>query len=579
MKKVLLPVFFLLFLCLFGFYKLHYAKSDELDDVTQKINALNSQLNDSVKATKPLESQLVSMQQQIKDIKARVTGIEVDIAAKKKIIDQNYQDLAKKQLLFNQAVHDFYIQSSYDSPLLAFFSARNAQEITQALAYQKATTDQNETVITNIALSITDLEKKKLALEDEQNKLVTIKASLDIQSAKLDKVVADAKAFQSTLSGQIAQLSAKQQQLVAAKQASLNLPQSAYTTQGGCSSDLDKDPGFSPRFGVFTFGVPHRVGMSQYGAKGRAEAGQSASDILKAYFNADLTTVGTSTNIHVVGTNEFGQSFDDTWDIETYMKHVYEMPTSWAPEALKAQAIAARSMALAYTNNGSGSICPSQSCQVVKKESNSDAWIQAVNATAGQVLTNGGQPVKAWFSTTNGGFTHNSSEVWGSSTAWTKTAIDASGSVTSFSDLRNNAYDKSSPWFYCDWGSRSQYSGTAWLKSNELADIVNVILLAKADSSTVQHLSQPDKANPDGTDTWDADKVRQALKDKGITAFSSISNVSVSGDFGSGTTSTVNVSGDGGSQSISGNDFKSYFNLRAPANINIVGSLYNIEQK
>ena len=166
-----------------------------------------------------------------------------------------------------------------------------------------------------------------------------------------------------------------------------------------------------------------------------------------------------------------------------------------------------------------------------------------------------------------------------SSTSYTKTGLDASGSVGSFSDLQNNAYDKSSPWFYCDWGSRSQYSGTAWMTGSEMTDIVNVILLAKNDSSTQNHLAQPDKANPDGVDTWSADRVRQELKNRGVTSFSSISSISVNADFGSGSTTTVNISGDGGSQSVSGNDFKNYFNLRAPSNINIVGPLFNIEQR
>ena len=67
------------------------------------------------------------------------------------------------------------------------------------------------------------------------------------------------------------------------------------------------------------------------------------------------------------GENEYGQTFDDNWNIEEYLKHLYEMPSGWPSEALKSQAIAARSYALSYTNNGSGSICPSQQCQVVKR--------------------------------------------------------------------------------------------------------------------------------------------------------------------------------------------------------------------
>ncbi|PIZ98213.1 MAG: hypothetical protein COX78_03550, partial [Candidatus Levybacteria bacterium CG_4_10_14_0_2_um_filter_35_8] len=82
--------------------------------------------------------------------------------------------------------------------------------------------------------------------------------------------------------------------------------------------------------------------------------------------------------------------------------------------------------------------------------------------------------------------------------------------------------------------------------------------------------------NPDGVDTWDAAKVRQEL---GSQAYGNISSISINADFGSGRTTTVNVSGDGKNNSFSGSDFKNFFNLRAPSNINIVGPLYNIEQR
>lgn len=582
MRKFLSIVGVVFFLSFAFFLAAPRSYSDELDDLNQQIGDLKSKLDMSVNATKPLESELIADQTQIAKIKNRVGGITLDIAEKKKNIDASYQDLTKKELFLNQTIRDFYIKSSYNSPLLVFLSTNNASEITRILAYQKAAQDEDKHIITNIALSIQDLEQKKQDLENEQRRLVALQANLDEESAKLDKIVQGAKAYQATLNGQIATLSAKQQQLIAAKQASLGLPTSAYTTSGGCSSDLTngKDPGFSPKFAAFTNGVPHRVGLNQYGAKGRAAAGQNSTDILNAYFaNVQFSTVSTSTSIHVVGTNEYGQSFDTNWDIETYLTHLYEMPTDWPSEALKAQVIAARSYALATTNNGASSICPSQSCQVVKQELNSQAWIDAVHATAGQVMTNGGQPIKAWFSSTAGGYVHSSSDVGWNSTPYTKTALDASGPVSSFADLQNNAYDKTSPWFYCDWGSRSQYGGTAWLKSEELADIVNVALLAKADNGTISHLSQPDKPNPDGTDTWDANRVRQELQSHGGPVFHSVSSVSVDADFGSGRTTTIHINGDAGSQSFSGDEFKSYFNLRAPANINIVGPLYNIETK
>jgi SpoIID/LytB domain protein len=573
--KNFLPILLIVLSGLFFFFSIIPARADELEDITKKLSDLTSALTSSKQATAPLESQLKAMQSEITDIKLHVAGIERDIKTKKASIDQSYEKLATQQQQLNTAVRDYYIKSYYDNPLVALLSATSASEITQQLAYQQVATDRDKQIMLNMALTIQDLEIKKQELENEEKRLSIVKASLDEQSAKLDKVVAGAKAYQSQLSSQIAQLSSQQQQLIAQKQGSLGLPTQAYTTSGGCSSDLTngKDPGFGGGIGFFTYGVPHRVGMSQYGAKGRAEAGQSYNDILSAYFpNTQLSSTDQGKTIHVVGTNEYGQSFDDNWSIEEYVKHIYEIPSAWPANALKAQAIAARSYALALTNNGDKSICPSQSCQVVKKELNADSWVQAVNDTAGQILTSNGSPIQAWFSSTAGGYTFSSGAIWGNDKPWTKSGPDASGSIGSFADLQANAYDKASPWFYCDWGGRSSYGGTAWLKPDEVADIANVILLARKDSSLRKHLYQPDKANPEGTDTWDGARVRQEL---GSAALASVSDISVSADFGAGKTTTVTING----QNFPADEFKNWFNLRAPANINIVGSLYNVEKK
>jgi SpoIID/LytB domain protein len=361
--------------------------------------------------------------------------------------------------------------------------------------------------------------------------------------------------------------------ILAARLAGLNIPLYAYNTQGGCSSDIGKDPGFGGGFGFFTYGVPNRVGLNQYGAFGRAKAGDGYEKILRAYYNFDSLEKRDAT-INVEGYH--GYSLDD------YVKRIYEVPNEWGDQggmdALRAQAIAARSYALAYTNNGSGSICTTQQCQVFQDNVKTGNWENAVNDTAGIVMVQGGQSIKAWFSSTHGGYIFSSGDIGWSGTSWTKNARDTSGDVNSFSDLKNNAYDKDSPWFYCDWGSRADHNKTAWLKADEVADIVNVILLIQNDSSVKDHLYQTDKSNPAGTDTWDQGRVKQELS-KYRTPYNNIGNISVSADFGSGKTSNVNVSGDGGSVSISGSDFKNYFNLRAPANIQIVGPLYNVEKE
>jgi SpoIID/LytB domain protein len=336
------------------------------------------------------------------------------------------------------------------------------------------------------------------------------------------------------------------------------------------------DPGFSPRFAFFTFGAPHRVGLNQYGAYGRAKAGQSYDTILHAYYNFDeLKDYDTNTKIKVDGQGEFS--------LEDYVKRIYEVPNDWGDnggmEALKAQAIAARSYALAYTHNGADSICTTEECQVFQPNEKGGNWGSAVDATRGKVMMQGGNPVKAWFASTHGGYGFSSAEVGWSGTAWTKNFRDTSGDVNSFQDLMDKAYDKDSPWFYCDWGSRSEYHNTAWLKSEEVADIANALMLAKADGSVASHLSQPDKPNPDGTDTWDRDRVKKELRDRGGSPFNSVSDIGIDWDKGSGKTTNVKISGDAGSKDFNPGEWKNFFNVRAPANIQIVGPLFNIEKR
>ena len=528
-------------------------------------------------AVKPHRAELQKIDAAIVAFQARIKLIEVDVSKKTRAIIEGEKELESSLAIASRKIRQFYIRSYLHNQFALLFSSENVGSVLRNIGYQQAAVNEDKKSITQIALSVRDLEEKKKVLEGEKSLLAALKVDTDRRAVSIRKLVADAEAYESQLQGLIAQISARQQEFLGQKLAGLNIPRSAGL-MGGCVDDRPIDPGFSPRLAVFSFGVPNRIGLNQWGAKGRAEAGQDAKTILSAYYNADYTTgYNQSINIHVVGKNEFGQNFDDNWNIEEYLKHLYEKPTNWDSKALQAQAIAARSYALAYTNNGSGSICPSQQCQVVKREYNAQSWIDAVNSTVGVVLTQGGSPIKAWFSSTHGGYVFASGDLQGwSSTSWTKRAIDAVSSINNFSDLMSSAYDRGSPWFYCDWGSRSQYNKTAWLKPEELADIVNVIILARQNSSSREHLYQPDKPNPAGTDTWDAGRVRSEL---GSRAFSNVSDMSVDWDRGSGMTTQVHISGDAGSQNFDGNEFRNFFNLRAPANIQIVGPLFNIEKR
>lgn len=531
--------------------KCNNVKSLGLEDISKCLDDLSRAKEQSEKATKPLEDQL-------NGIKNRVVFIENDLVAKGENIKKGYEALGKRQELLNKSIRRLYIKNYQDSPLAIFLSLNSAFNITQALAYDKAQTNQDKSIITNIVLALGDLENKKKNLEAEQKELVVVKE-------KLDKVVLDAKSYQASLSGKIAQLSAQQQQLISQRLGSLNIPRSAGTSARGCSDDREVNPGFSPRIAFFTYGAPHRNGLNQYGAWGRAKDNQNEEQILQAYYPSMSLKKDYDKNIQISTTTGWSGS------IEEYVKRIYEVPDSWTDNnlaVLKAQAVAARSYALNVTNNGSKAICTSEQCQVFKPDPKGGNWEQAVNATAGWVLTDGGSPAFTQYASTHGGYILNLGKFDGSG-----------GTPASFEELNSRAYDRGSPWFYCDWGSRSQYSNTAWLKPDEIADIVNVIYLARADSGAKDHLYQTDKPHPYGGEVWNADKVKSELRSKGTTPYNNVSNVSVNVDFGSGKTTSVNITGDAGSRSIDASEFKDWFNLRAPANLQIVGPLYNSEIK
>ncbi len=115
-----------------------------------------------------------------------------------------------------------------------------------------------------------------------------------------------------------------------------------------------------------------------------------------------------------------------TLPFEDYLKGIAEVPSSWPPAALEAQAIAARSYALATTGweGAEGEalktpICATTSCQVyrgipVPFDPNVRRWFAAVRRTSGEVLLYGDRPAETVYFSTSNGRTYGNDEVFGS---------------------------------------------------------------------------------------------------------------------------------------------------------------------
>ncbi len=543
------------------------------DECRGKIVKCQEAWNQMEVAKKPHVETLRKMEADIAAFQSRIKLIEADLVRKAQAIALGERELSGFLSLASRRIRQFYIRSLVNNPLTTLFATTNIGWVLRVAAYNQAVTNEDKKVITQTAVSVRGLEDKKQKLEGERATLAYLRQETDKRAVSVRKLVGEANAYQTKLSSIIANLSAQQQSFLAQKLAGLNLPTSLGAGPLYCTDDRKIDPGFSPAFAFFTFGIPHRVGMNQYGALGRAQAGQSYQDILRAYFDGiSFEKRDKNMRIKVQGYGEMA--------LDEYLLGVYEMPGDWPMDALKAQVVAARSYALAYTGNGEREICTSQACQVYKGGNKGGNWERAVRDTEGEVMTNGGGVITAWYSSTDGGYTYRASDVGWSDRSWTKRLRDTSGDVGSFADLLSRAYDRDSPCFYAAQGWRAQYGKSAWLKSDEVADIVNVILLARRDAGTREHLYQPDKPNPAGTDTWDNERVKQELRSRGGTPYSSVTSVTVGGvDWGVGRTTQLTVGGDGGTNTFDGPEFKDFFNLRAPANIQIVGPLFSVERK
>jgi stage II sporulation protein D len=116
-----------------------------------------------------------------------------------------------------------------------------------------------------------------------------------------------------------------------------------------------------------------------------------------------------------------------TLPFERYLEGIAEVPPTWPAAALEAQAIAARTYALAHIGwtGGQGQalqqpICATTDCQVyagipVPPSRGIKRWDAAVAHTQGQVLLYGSRPADTVYFSTSNGHTYGNDQVFGSS--------------------------------------------------------------------------------------------------------------------------------------------------------------------
>lgn len=114
--------------------------------------------------------------------------------------------------------------------------------------------------------------------------------------------------------------------------------------------------------------------------------------------------------------------------MQDYVKGVlpYEMSASWPQEALRAQAMCARTYAYAGIGKHDGfDLCNSTHCQVYRGTNSASANSDlAVDSTNGMYILYEGAPISAVYHSSNGGATEDSENVWGGKNAYLRGVKD-----------------------------------------------------------------------------------------------------------------------------------------------------------
>lgn len=547
----------------------------QLEKIKNQQAEIQKQLDSSRKNLNSTSTQLASLQNQVSAISADLAKVEEDLKNAQGSLVQNKSAFAKR-------IRYYYIQSLVPSWLFLFSEPTALTDVVHAAGLRQAVLHRDRERIVQYTETIENLDESRDKLAEAQrvatDQLGQIQAIKNAQTAQVSSL----SKTNTSLSNQInqinttlANLTAKQKEIIAAKSGAISSPIGDVPPTGDPNSEKTFDPGFRPAFAVFSFGAyTHRNGMSQYGALGRANSGQNAEAILAAYYpGAALNkNYNSPSTITVNGTNEYGQIFNNQpYDFEDYVKHLYEVPTSWPTEVLRAQAVAARTYAVRYGSP----ICPSQSCQVIKKEINSAAWQQAVEDTRGWVLVGG--PSSIQYSSTSGGYLNTS--------GWDTTSGNRSAHLT------GGAYEAiaGSPWFYKGW-YKSLYGAACgrshpWLTQTEMVDLLNAYIVYNNGNSTDKaKVISIDYESCFGSSLSDKPYSIDEMRDRaaqllGGTAYTTVTSVSPVQYSDSGYTSQASFGTNRGTAILDGQGFRDILNLRLPGRLAAKTQLYNIEYK
>ncbi len=543
-------------------------KSRLLDNLNSKISDLNKKIAGLGQQLGVTTEEIIEIENEIKELELELEKINYNLA--------NRQAALEDKIKFRNNIIRSYSKKSAVSDIELLLGSASAGEMnltgfqsyTLDYLYSKAMSSETLKIIDflnseikNFEQNKRDAETAKNELEKSKTDLLVLKNNLEAQkSQKLNEFGEVSEEKQET-EEDLASIQERIDKLSAAQKSIIDAKSGAGTESVGNYQAPEYKlpaPPFSPAFAAMSYGAyTHYNGMSQYGAKGRADSGMDYKKILEFYYKVGVKKQDDfPSKISVQGYGDM--------EFQKYLYGIAEMPSDWHENALKAQAIAART----YAYKSKKPICTSQSCQVFLKSKSDNPparWKKAVDDTKNVILDGA---ATSQYSSTTGGYINN--------VGWDK----AGGSWP------GDAYEKKakSPWFYKAWYTKTYNDNSdkcgrssPWLSEKEMADILNAVTVFEKGNSSDRSKVSPITTKCWGGNPYSVDKMAERADELG-NKYTSISSVDT--DIGTnGKTIKITFQTNNGGISIEGEEFKTVFNLRAPGFISLRSRLYDFIKK
>src|SRR3989344_1208208 len=236
-------------------------------DIDFCLQRIEDELNKLKPAQEYNKKELAGLRSQITSLEKRIVGLSNQLKVVEEDIGVREEDLAYAQAIFIEKTKNHYKFIRLYDPLMPFLSSENASSFFREIVFRQKAANEDIKTMEKYADDLLALKKDKETLEKNKKSLSSLRTQVNSRATFLAGEVEKTEKY-------LATLTAKQEELLALKAGGFQTsvgetPSTLEPCSGPPGSSNFCDPGVRPAFAAFSFGAPHRTGMSQYGALGR----------------------------------------------------------------------------------------------------------------------------------------------------------------------------------------------------------------------------------------------------------------------------------------------------------------------